>query len=482
MSVAEKYQLVVGLEVHAQLQTAGKLFCSDAISFGAEANTQVSSVSLAHPGTLPVLNKKAVDLAIRLGLALHCDITRQHFFERKNYFYPDLPKGYQISQHTAPVCTGGFVSINSAQSQKQIQLHHMHLEEDAGKSLHDVYEDYTCIDLNRAGTPLLEIVTEPVIHSSEEAFLFLTELRKLLRWLEVCDGNMEEGSMRCDANISVRLQGSSQLGTRVEVKNLNSIRNVKKAIELEFKRLTKMVENGVEIIQETRSFDADKQITFSLRQKESAQDYRYFPEPDLPPFLISEARIDQIRKTSPKLPDLYKEQFIRQYQLTEYDATQLCSDKDEVRLFESLAVECIHYKAIANWILGPIRQYCNTNQCDVAAFPLPSQTVAVMINCTESGKISFQNATGKWMEYLIKNPQKKPLDTIIELHLDQQSDEDALVQWINAVLKDNPDKVKEYLSGKKGLMGMFAGEVKKRSKGKADMQLVQKLLSEKLKP
>ena len=482
MKESDKYQLVVGLEVHAQLQTAGKLFCADPTLFGAEANTQVSPISLAHPGTLPVLNKKAVDLAIRLGLALNCNITRQHFFARKNYFYPDLPKGYQVSQHTAPVCTDGFVKIKTAETQKQIQLHHMHLEEDAGKSLHDVYEDYTCIDLNRAGVPLLEIVTEPVIHSSEEAFAFLTELRRLLRWLDVCDGNMEEGSMRCDANISVRLHGSNTLGTRVEVKNLNSIRNVKKAIELEFDRLTRMVENGEEIIQETRSFDADRQITFSLRQKESAQDYRYFPEPDLPPFFISDERIDAIVKLSPPLPESYKTKYTQLFGLSDYDAEQICSDKEEVELFESISVVCTHYKAIVNWLLGPIRSYCNSNQCSVAAFPLTPQAIAEMINTTESGKISFQNATGKWMDYLIKNPQKKPSDAIIELHLEQQSDEGALAQWVDAVLQANPDKVKEYLGGKKGLIGMFAGEVKKLSKGKADMQLVQQLLTEKLKP
>ena len=283
----DKYQVVIGLEVHAQLLTKTKLFCADSTTFGSEPNTQVSPISLAHPGTLPKMNKHAIELAVKLGLALHCEIERHNYFARKNYFYPDLPKGYQVSQHTAPICKGGYLSITTAEIQTNIQLNRIHLEEDAGKSIHDIDADYTCIDLNRAGVPLLEIVTEPCIHSAEEAFVFLTELRKIVRWLNVCDGNMEEGSMRCDANISIRLKGETILGKRVEVKNLNSIRNVKKAIEIEQERLIALTEKNEPVIQETRSFDADNNITFSLRSKEEADDYRYFPEPDLPPFSVS---------------------------------------------------------------------------------------------------------------------------------------------------------------------------------------------------
>jgi aspartyl-tRNA(Asn)/glutamyl-tRNA(Gln) amidotransferase subunit B len=270
--------------VHAQLQTASKLFCGDGTAFGADPNTQVSPVSLAHPGTLPVMNEKVIELAVKLGLALDCSIVKENYFARKNYFYPDLPKGYQVSQHTAPVCLGGHVNIVTDEGKRSVRLNRIHMEEDAGKSLHDVDEKYTSIDLNRAGMPLLEIVTEPDLHSSAEAYAYLTELRKMVRWLGVCDGNMEEGSMRCDANVSVRLKGETKLGTRVEVKNLNSIRNVKKAIEIEAERLIAIVEKGEQVLQQTRSFNADNNTTFALRSKEEADDYRYFPEPDLPPF------------------------------------------------------------------------------------------------------------------------------------------------------------------------------------------------------
>ncbi|MGZ8516334.1 MAG: Asp-tRNA(Asn)/Glu-tRNA(Gln) amidotransferase subunit GatB, partial [Chitinophagaceae bacterium] len=278
-----QYEIVVGLEVHAQLLTKSKLFCSDSIVYGAEPNTQVSPITLAHPGTLPKMNRKAIEFAIKMGLACHCKIERQNYFARKNYFYPDLPKGYQVSQHTTPICKEGFVKIKSENAEKRIRLNRIHMEEDAGKSLHDVDESNTCIDYNRAGTPLIEIVSEPDIRSSDEAYAYLTELRKLVRYLEVCDGNMEEGSFRCDANISVRKKGDTALGTRVEVKNLNSIRNVKRAIDFEAQRLVAMQEKGETIIQQTRSFDANNGTTFAIRDKEDADDYRYFADPDLTP-------------------------------------------------------------------------------------------------------------------------------------------------------------------------------------------------------
>lgn len=281
----DKYEVVIGLEVHVQLLTRSKLFSGDSASFGSAPNTHTSPIALAHPGTLPRMNKKAIEFAIKLGLALHCEIEQQNYFARKNYFYPDLPKGYQVSQHTTPICKKGLIKIKVNGSERNIKLNRIHIEEDAGKSLHDVDENYTAIDLNRAGVPLLEIVSEPDLHSSDEAFAYITELRRLVRWLDICDGNMEEGSMRCDANISIRPKGEEKLGTRVEVKNLNSIRNVKKAIDLEVNRLIDVVEGGSTVIQETRSFDADNNITFSLRNKEDADDYRYFPDPDLTPLI-----------------------------------------------------------------------------------------------------------------------------------------------------------------------------------------------------
>jgi len=476
----DKYQVVIGLEVHAQLLTKAKLFCSDSTLFGSEPNTQVSPISLAHPGTLPKMNKKAIELAVKLGLALHCEIEKHNYFARKNYFYPDLPKGYQVSQHTAPICKGGYLTVTTPEGKKDVQLNRIHLEEDAGKSIHDVDENYTCIDLNRAGVPLLEIVTEPCIHSAEEAFSFLTELRKMVRWLEVCDGNMEEGSMRCDANISVRLMGEITLGKRVEVKNLNSIRNVKRAIEIETERLIGITEKNETIIQETRSFDADKNTTFSLRSKEEADDYRYFPEPDLPPFNITDKYINDISRSMPVLPEQLKEKYITQYALSEYDASVISNDKEDADFFESLILHTKHFKPAANWMLGPLKFYCNENNISIAVFPLPVSTIASLIELTESGKVNFNNASTRMLQELIKNPGETALSIATSLNLIQESDSGAIENWVDEVIASMPDKIKEYKSGKKGLIGLFAGEVKKKSKGKADMQLVNKLLAEKL--
>ena len=470
----------MGLEVHAQLSTKSKLFCADDTSFGSAPNTQVSPISLAHPGTLPKLNQKAVELAVKLGIALHCDIELYNYFARKNYFYPDLPKGYQISQHTAPICKGGNVSITSQEGIKNIQLNRIHIEEDAGKSIHDIDSDYTLIDLNRAGTPLVEIVTEPCIHSAEDAFLFLTELRKTLRWLDVCDGNMEEGSMRCDANISIRLKGDLTLGKRVEVKNLNSIRNVKRAIDIEFERLVALTENNESIIQETRSYDADNNSTFSLRTKEDAEDYRYFPEPDLPPFIITQKYIDDITSSMPALPHQVKNKYINEFGLSEYDASVICSDKEDVLFFESIIKYSQDFKAVANWMLGPLKYYCNENGIGFSAFPLSAELIGDLITLTSSGKLSFNNASGKVLQALIANPNQSANEAATALNLIQESDSSELTKWIEQVINDMPEKVKEYKSGKKGLIGLFSGEVKKRSKGKADMQLVNQLLQEKL--
>jgi len=334
MPSLQKYEAVIGLEVHAQLLTKSKLFCGDSTTFGDAPNTNISPVSLAHPGSLPVMNKKAIDYAIRLGLAFNCDIIPNNYFARKNYFYPDLPKGYQVSQHTTPICKNGYVSIYVDGGLRNITLNRIHLEEDAGKSIHDADENYTCIDLNRAGVPLLEIVSEPDMHSAEEAFAYVTEIRKIVRYLQICDGNMEEGSMRCDANISIRLRDEKKLGTKVEVKNLNSIRNVKRAIEFEINRLITIVESGGKVIQQTRSFDASTGTTFSLRTKEEANDYRYFPEPDLTPFVITEEKIKEVRESLPALPAALEKKFMGQYSLPFADAKVLCDDRETAIFFE----------------------------------------------------------------------------------------------------------------------------------------------------
>jgi len=476
----DKYEVVIGLEVHAQLQTNSKLFCGDSAAFGAAPNTHISPITLAHPGTLPRMNKKAIEFAIKLGLALHCEIEQENYFARKNYFYPDLPKGYQISQHTTPICKNGFVKIKVNDADRNIQLNRIHIEEDAGKSLHDVDENFTAIDLNRAGVPLLEIVSEPDLHSSDEAFAYITELRRLVRWLEICDGNMEEGSMRCDANISIRLKGEKKLGTRVEVKNLNSIRNVKKAIDLEVNRLIDIVESGASIIQETRSFDADKNTTFSLRSKEDADDYRYFADPDLTPFHISDQFLKEVKDSLPALPEALEIKYKEVFQLATYDAQVICSDKALVNYFEEIIKHTTNYKAAVNWLMGPIKSYLNDHSIELEAFPLSPEKTASLIQLVDDGKVNFSIASTKILSAFIQAPQKNPLEIATELNLLQESNNDSVANWVDEVINRMPDKVKEYRSGKKGLIGLFAGEVKKLSKGKADMNLVNKLLAEKL--
>ena len=476
----DKYEVVIGLEVHAQLQTKSKLFCGDSAAFGAAPNTHVSPVTLAHPGTLPKMNKKAIEYAVKLGLALHCDIEQYNYFARKNYFYADLPKGYQVSQHTTPICKNGFVKIKVGDSERSILLNRIHMEEDAGKSIHDTDVAYTNIDLNRAGVPLLEIVSEPDLHSSDEAYAYITELRKMVRWLDVCDGNMEEGSMRCDANISIRLKGETKLGTRVEVKNLNSIRNVKRAIDVEVLRLIDIVESGEKVIQETRSYDADNNTTFSLRTKEEADDYRYFPEPDLTPFNITDEYLNEIKAALPALLEALENKYINELQLSAYDAKVICDDKAQVVFFESVIEHTKSYKAVANWLLGPVKSYLNENQLSIDAFPLTGKKLAALVSLVEEGKVNFSNASTKIFAALIKEPDAEPLQLAATLNLIQENDSDAVANWVNEVIANMPDKVKEYKSGKKGLIGLFSGEVKKLSKGKADMQIVTKLLNEKL--
>ncbi len=348
MFVQQQYEAVIGLEVHIQLLTKSKLFCGDSAAFGAPPNTNTSAISLAHPGTLPKMNRRAIEYALKLGLALHCEIEPNNYFARKNYFYPDLPKGYQVSQHNTPICKNGFVKIKTTEGERNILLNRIHLEEDAGKSLHDVNENYTCIDLNRAGVPLLEMVTEPDLHSAEEAFVFLTQVRKLVRYLGICDGNMEEGSMRCDANISIRLKGESKLGTKVEVKNLNSIHNVKKAIEFEIERLTAKATVNQIIQQETRSFDAQNGTTAALRSKEEANDYRYFPEPDLAPFFITDEMLEAVKKSIPALPDELENKYTKILLLSEYDAKVISDDKATSDFYELIISHTTNYKAAAD--------------------------------------------------------------------------------------------------------------------------------------
>jgi aspartyl-tRNA(Asn)/glutamyl-tRNA(Gln) amidotransferase subunit B len=477
----DKYEVVIGLEVHAQLLTESKLFCGDSAAFGGAPNTHISPITLGHPGTLPLLNRKAVEYAVRLGLACQSRIERENYFARKNYFYPDLPKGYQISQHTAPICDGGLVAIPVPGGQRQIKLNRIHLEEDAGKSMHDQDPSFTMVDYNRAGVPLVEIVTEPDLHNSDEVYAFLTVLRRLVRWLDVCDGNMEEGSMRCDANISIRLKGETTLGTKVEVKNLNSIRNVKRAVEGEIKRQITIVETGGTIMQETRSFDAGNGTSFSLRSKEEANDYRYFPDPDLAPFHLTEEYLDSILKALPELPEAQVERYVSQYGLPEYDARVICDDKATADYYEQVATIIPAHKAVANWLLGPVKSTLNEQGASMATFPLAPAALASLIQLVEDGKVSFSIASSRIFPELLQHPAEQPLDIATRLNLLQDNNANNIAPIIDEVLARYPDKVAEFRSGKKGLMGLFVGEVMKLSKGKADPKLTNQLLAEKLK-
>lgn len=475
------YEIVVGLEVHAQLLTKTKLFCADTTEFGREPNSQISVVSLGYPGTLPRLNKEAIALAVKLGLACNCQIVQHNYFARKNYFYADLPKGYQISQHTTPICKNGFLEITVGKETKKIRINRIHIEEDAGKSLHDENSKFSHLDFNRAGMPLLEIVTEPDIRSAEEAFAYVTSLRKLVRHLNVCDGNMEQGSLRCDVNISVRKKGDQKLGTRVEIKNLNSIRFIKKGIEFESKRLIEILEEEKTILQETRGFDENSFTTYSIRTKEDEDDYRYFPEPDLPPFFISDEMIEKIRSEMPALQTEVKERLIAEYQLSTYDAEQLSNDTELSNFFFELVKQTNNYKASANWMLGPIKNYLSSNETSLDEINLHTDVIAEIISLIDSGKISYGIGVQQVLPALLKNPLLNITQFIEENQLQIQTSHSEIENLIEAALNKHSEKIPEYKKGKKGLISLFVGEVMKLSKGKADAKLVTEKIIEKLK-
>lgn len=480
-----QYEIVIGLEVHCQLSTESKIFASDSNKFGSEPNTNISVITLGHPGVLPKLNKKAVEYAIRMGLACGCDITRNNYFDRKNYFYPDLPKGYQVSQDKFPICRGGGVTVRLKDGkhfkEKTLALHHIHLEEDAGKSVHEGESAYTRLDYNRAGTPLIEIVSEPCMTSAEEAGAYLTEIRKIVRYLDICDGNMEEGSMRADLNISIRPVGTTKLGTKVEVKNMNSIRNLQRAVEFEFKRQVRMLEAGEEIIQETRMFDADTGETYGMRVKETMNDYRYFPEPDLAPISISDEWLQSVKAQMPALPHELFRQFTRDYGILEEHAVVLTDSKDIAGYFLETAQFIKNHRAIANWLTSTIKGYLNEKSIEISDLPLKPAQLAELITLVDNNKISSSTAAQKLFPLLIDNPAATALSLAESNNLIQQSNTDTLQTLVNEVLSAYPDKVKEFKSGKKGLLGMFVGEVMKKSKGTADPKLTNQLLMEALK-
>jgi len=477
----QKYEIVIGLEVHAQLSTVSKVFNGDSTEYGNLPNTNVSVHTLAHPGTLPRLNKKVVEYAIKIGLATNCAISRFQYFDRKQYFYPDLPKGYQTTQDKTPICKGGFVEIKAKDAEpKKIGLTKIHIEEDAGKSMHLEGGNESLVDLNRAGTPLIEIVTEPDIRNADEAYAFLTEIRKLVRYLEICDGNMEEGSMRCDVNISLRPLGQEEYGKKVEVKNLNSFSNVRKAIELEYDRQSAILAAGESVLSETRTFNTVEMRTASLRTKEDLNDYRYFPEPDLQPLTISEEWLNTVQKAMPALPQELHNRFTNQYGLPDYDASVLTDNKEIALFFDDLCQKTKNYKTASNWMMGPVKSYLNELSLHISDYPLTTEKLAGMIELVDSNKVSNLMATQRIYPEMLKNPSKTALLVAQELNLLQDSSDDFIKPLIEEVLSRFPDKVVAYKAGKTGLLGMFVGEVMKAAKGKADPKKTNEIVAKML--
>lgn len=479
-SIYDKYETVIGLEVHTQMLTKTKAYCADEYEYGAMPNTQVSPISLGHPGTLPKHNIEVVKYAVKMGIACNCTIAEWQHYARKNYFYADLPKGYQITQDKTPICTNGFIEIKLKDKEpKRIGITRIHMEEDAGKSMHDQDVYNTLIDLNRAGVPLIEIVSEPDMKNGEEAYQYLIEIKQLVKYLDICDGNMEEGSLRCDANISVMPKGSKVFGTKVEVKNMNSFRNVQKAIDYEVKRQIDAIEAGENIVMETRSFDAQKGATFTLRSKEGAADYRYFPEPDLPPLRVTQAFINNVKQQMPQLPKALFEKYTKQFGLNEYDANVLIESKEIASYFEQVLNYTKNTKAAANWIMTSVKAYLNEQALTIEEFLLKPNQIAEIIHLIDSGKVS-NSAAQKVFSSLIENPNSTAESIALTLNLVQESDSNELQKWIDEVIASNPIKVAEYKAGKQSLLGMFMGDVMKLSKGKADPKITNKLVKETL--
>jgi aspartyl-tRNA(Asn)/glutamyl-tRNA(Gln) amidotransferase subunit B len=475
-----EWETVIGLEIHAQLATKSKIFSGASIAFGAEPNTQACAIDLGFPGVLPVLNQEAVGMAIKLGLGINAEISLKSVFARKNYFYPDLPKGYQISQFELPVVGKGYVDIQLEDGQtKRINITRAHLEEDAGKSLHEDFHGLSGIDLNRAGTPLLEIVSEPDMRSAKEAVAYLKAIHTLVRYLEICDGNMQEGSFRCDANVSVRHKGTEKLGTRAELKNINSFRFVERAINFEVERQIELLESGATVKQETRLFDPNKNETRSMRSKEEANDYRYFPDPDLLPLLITEEMIAAVRKNLPELPQQKRQRFMEEYTLTAYDADVLVSSRDMAAYFETVVKQSgVAPKLVTNWVMGELSAALNKENRDITESPVTTLQLAQLLqrinDNTISGKIAKTIFEALWNG-------EKDVDQIIDKQgLKQVTDSDAIETLIDKIIAENPEQVADYRSGKDKLFGFFVGQAMKVSGGKINPQQLNELLKKKL--
>lgn len=476
--MATSYEAVIGLEVHAQLMTQTKAFCPVAVKFGVKENTQVGPVSGGLPGALPVLNDEAVKLAVRAGLALNCEINRKSVFSRKNYFYPDLPKGYQISQFDEPICGAGEIEVDLGEQKKKIRIHHIHMEEDAGKSTH--LAATSLVNLNRSGTPLIEIVSQPDMRSAAEAVAYLKKIHSILVFADICDGNLEEGNFRCDVNISVRPVGQKELGTRTELKNINSFRFVEKAIEFEMIRQIAVLSSGGRVIQETRGWDSAAGKSFSQRSKEEAHDYRYFPEPDLPPLVLGEDFIEEVRAEMPELPHAKRVRFESAYGLSPYDADQLTQAKDIAAFFEETVKAGGTPKASANWILSELlREMKGIEGAAIASSPVSPTQLAALIALIEKGTISGKIAKTVFDEMF--KTKKDPAVIVQEKGLIQVLDEGAIQEWIQSVIAAHPDVVGEYKQGKEKVFAFLVGQVMKLSKGKASPAVVGEKLKEALK-
>ncbi len=491
----EKYEPVIGLEVHCQLLTESKAFSPESAAFGAEPNTHVDPVSLGHPGTLPVLNERVVEYSIRVGLATHCHIAERSIFARKHYFYPDLPKGYQISQYETPICDGGFVDImlddikgDGAPKTKRIGLTRIHIEEDAGKSLHDQDPQDTLLDYNRCSVPLIEIVSEPDIRSSREAYLFMQKIRQLVRYLGICDGNMEEGSLRCDANVSIRLRGQTELGTKTEVKNMNSFRNVERALEYEIARQIRLVEAGEDVIQQTLLWDADRNETRAMRGKEEAHDYRYFPDPDLVPMVVTEDLLEEIRAALPEMPEVRVSRFVSEWGLPEYDARLLTDERATADYFEETLSALFkrtgggnthaQSKAVSNVIMTDVMRVLNEESLTIEEFPVEPERLAELVQMRIDDEVS-SSAAQEIFDVMVKELQT-PSEIAKARNLRQVSDEGALRPVVEKVIQDNPGQVNAYLNGKEGLIGYFIGQVMRSFEGSPDPKTVRRLLAEEL--
>jgi aspartyl-tRNA(Asn)/glutamyl-tRNA(Gln) amidotransferase subunit B len=478
-----KYEAVIGLEVHAQLLTESKIFCGCSTRFGEAPNANACPVCAGFPGVLPVLNKRVVEFAISAGLATHCEIARTSRLARKNYFYPDLPKGYQISQYELPLCANGYIDIETGGSApKRVRLTRIHVEEDAGKTIHDLRADASLVDFNRAGVPLLEIVTEPDLRSADEARIYLKSLRAILQYLAICDGNMEEGSLRCDANISVRPEGSAALGTKVEIKNLNSFKALEKAILYEIQRQSETLDEGGTLIQETRLWDDHREVTRSMRSKESAHDYRYFPDPDLPPIIADDHWIAQIRASLPELPEQRRGRFMADYKLPAYDAELLTARKDVADYFESALAVHSNAKALSNWIVGDLFRTLKERKLDeqpaIIRWPVQPAQLGELLQLIDNGKISGKIA--KTVFDLLLDSTRTPWEIVAEKGLEQVSDAESIHRIIDEVLAAHGKQVAEYRGGNEKVFGFLVGQVMKATRGKANPRLVNDTLKDKL--